>query len=367
MTRTQKRPAFRSIELGVLILILVIVVGLFLSSLCKVYEPSGVAQCQNNLKQIGLAAHNFASINSYLPTGWLGPFPNTSQEASPTTKMQATGCLCLLLPFLEQQNLYAQFVACAPSGDYFKTDVAYTAWYDLPAVNGIDMTTLAKTRIPTFLCPLDKASERTKGCILWQWGPLSSATDGIPQDFYILTTSESGSLGRTNYTGVGGVDQNYYQLGGPGAVSTPGMLYAQYDGIMTNRSRFKLEQLTVENGTSTRLMFGELLGDSDGASKQQIGYSVSWMCGSYPTYSGLPTGDLAYPNGGSQCYWTFGSKHKKFVQFCMADGAVRRIKKGVPPFDTYNCQVEQNPKCMFGYYSRWYGGLDKLDPSFIGE
>jgi prepilin-type N-terminal cleavage/methylation domain-containing protein/prepilin-type processing-associated H-X9-DG protein len=360
------RPGFTLIELVVVIAIIGVVIVLLLSSVCRVTEASARAKCQNNLKQIGLAAHNYHSTNNCLPTGWLGPFPNTSLEATPETQMQAVGCLCLLLPFLEQQNLYSQFLRCAPSKDYFSIASTNTAWYNLPASDGLNMLTLATTKIPTFLCPSDTAEQRAKGCILWQWGPIDQAMNGTPQNFYIYKSDASASLGRTNYTGVGGLDQNFYQIGRSNAGGPPGSTWGQFDGIMTNRSQFTLKQLTEADGTSNMLMFGELLGDSDGSVDQQMGYSVSWMCGSYPTYAGTPTGDLPYPAGGARCYWAFGSRHNGVVQFCMADGAVRSIKKGVKPFDTDHFQDPTNPDCIFGYYAGWHDGM-KLDSAFINN
>jgi len=362
-----RRSAMTRIESLVVLGITGLAVGVFLVGVVKVREASARAHCQCNLKGIGLAAHNYASANKYLPAGWLGPFPTTTTEATPQTRMQAISCLCLLLPFIEQQQLYAQFVASAPAKDYFEVNAVYPAWYNLPAgPSGNSMQSLAAIQIPTFLCPSDVAHWRKNGCILWQWGPISAAENGVPQNFHIDTSNQSADLGRTNYTGIGGLDQNFYQKDQPNAKTEPGSIWAKFDGIMTNRSHLTLEDITAADGTANTMMFGEILGDSDGSTAQQVGYSLSWMCGSYPVYSGLPTGDLPYPDGGAKCYWAFGSRHANVVMFQMGDGAVRQVRKGVPPFDTKNYLVPENPKCMFGYYAGWHEGLF-LDPAFIGN
>jgi len=367
MTRLQRRSAFTLIELIVAVVLIAILLGLLLPIVQRMREEAARAKCQNNMKQIVLGAHNYASANSYMPSGWLGPNPNTTLVATAHTEMQAVGCLCVLLPYLELQNLWAQLITCAPASDYFSPTAAYAPWYDLPTTNGFNMLTLATTKIYTFICPSDTAEQRTNGCILWQWGPITSATNGYPQNFDIYRAAPAvKELGRTNYTGVGGLDQNYYQTGEPNGKTAPGSIWAQYDGIMTNRSKLSLEQITSADGTSNTLLIGELLGDSDGPATDQIGYSVSWMCGSYPTYSGLPTGSANYPEGSKNCYWTFGSRHMGTVQFGMADGSVRSIKKGAGPFDTNNYQANLNPKCMFGNYSGWRDGA-ALDPAFIGN
>jgi hypothetical protein len=367
MIRTRRRPAITQIEGLIIVAISGILIGFLLIGVMKVREGAARAHCQCNLKQVGLAAHNYASVNNYLPPGWLGPFPSTSIEATPETRMQAVGCLCLLLPFVEQQGLYAQFLACAPAKDYFDVKATYAAWYHLPpGPNGDSMLNLATTQIPTFCCPSDTPYQRANGCIFWQWGPIDRAINGVPQNFFIYTGDERGRLGRTSYVGVGGIDQNFYQKDQPDAASPPGSIWAKFDGIMANRTQLTLDDITAADGTSNTFMFAELLGDSDGPASHQIGYSVSWMCGSYPSYSGVPTGDLPYPAGSSKCYWAFGSRHADVIQVQMGDGAVRPVKKGVPPFDTNHYDEKLNPKCMFGYYSGWHDGY-WLDPAFIGN
>jgi len=382
LRRLQKRLAFTLIELLVVIAIIAILIGLLLPAVQKVREAAARAKCENNLKQIGLAAHNYASATGYLPTGWLGPNPNTTQNASGV--FQGVGCLCILLPFIEQQQLWGQFVAAVPQGvgagqvqfpsQYFNTNYAATVWYGLNAVNGTNMLTLAQSQIPTFLCPSDTATTRAQGLILYQWGQLQASgalsyPTYLPTGVILYTTSPGlTNLGRTNYTGIGGVDQNFYQIGGPLATAQPGLASAVFDGIMTNRSQFTLAQITSADGTANTMMFGELLGDSDAGSEYQVGYSMSWMCGSYPVSAGLLTGNNVFPNGSQALYQSFGSRHSNVVQFTMGDGAVRQVKKGVLPFNVndYNVGPTGQPDVMFGAYCGWHDGL-MLDPSFIGN
>ncbi len=372
MLRLQKRMGLTRIEAVVMVAISCLVLGLFLAGTVRFREASARAKCQNNLKEIALAAHNYASAHDTLPPGWLGPFPTTQTSATATTEMQAIGSLCFLLPHLKQIELYEQLVASAPAKNYFDPKAAYPAWYNLgPGTNGLSMLSLATTEISTFLCPSDHAPQRINGCILWQWGPISEGENSVPQNFNIYTSSQNAYLGRTNYTGIGGLDQNFYKMDQHKEGSAQWLL-AVFDGLMTNRSGYSLEQVTSADGTANTLLFGEVLGDSDGSATNQIGYSVSWMCGSYPIYSGIPTGDLPYPTGSARCYWSMGSRHREIVQFAMADGSVRHIKKGVRQFDTkcYQDNISQFghmykvcPDCMFGAMGGWRDGTPLYDSS----
>src|SRR5580704_15047830 len=112
--RAQNRLAFTLIELLVVIAIIAILIGLLLPAVQKVREAAARAKCENQLKQIALAAHNYASASTYLPPGWMGPAPNGGAPPYATADSigdwtgqgQEVSSLCLLLPFLEQQNLF---------------------------------------------------------------------------------------------------------------------------------------------------------------------------------------------------------------------------------------------------------------------
>ena len=121
MSRRIGRRGFTLIELLVVIAIIAVLVGLLLPAVQKVREAAARSSCQNNLKQITLAAMNFESTKGYLPPGGLVS-PNSSGGAvlPPPDSGPYTGTLAFILPYMEQNNIYTQLPA--PGGLHLSRD-----------------------------------------------------------------------------------------------------------------------------------------------------------------------------------------------------------------------------------------------------
>ena len=134
---SRSRNAFTLIELLVVIAIIAILLGLLLPAVLKVREAAARMACSNNLKQIGLALHNYHDANQHFPQVYQ-PLPQDDPTAPPGTGRYGPSCFTFILPYIEQGNIYARI------------DTTRAA---LSSVNMPPANTAHANGIKTFLCP----------------------------------------------------------------------------------------------------------------------------------------------------------------------------------------------------------------------
>lgn len=101
-----RRKGFTLIELLVVIAILGVLIGLLLPAVQKVRAAAVRVKCSNQLRQLGIGLHNYESANGHLPSSGQGTNYATSP---PSVAFELHSTFTLLLPYLEQENVYRQF------------------------------------------------------------------------------------------------------------------------------------------------------------------------------------------------------------------------------------------------------------------
>ena len=309
MTRARTgrtHSGFTLIELLVVIAIIAILIGLLLPAVQKVREAAARMSCTNNLKQIGLAAHNYQSAYSQLPPGYNGPDPNVQYPSNIFTggPVHFTGVLYYLLPFVEQDNVYKSMTNMANPqfvGQWWSVNPDWT---------------MAHTKIKTYVCPSDGWKHTDSAACLATYDAVG---DGLSSGAVLYYWPGYDALGKSSYLGVAGGIGAYGETNSP--FDGPGANLATYIGIFYNNSKTKIEG--ISDGSSNTLMFGETLGGGIAAG---LNVQHTWA-GSGAL--GVKWGLRPPPKGGGGPGWQFySSYHTGIVNFAFGDGHVQGVRFG---------------------------------------
>ena len=311
MSRKRIRRGFTLIELLVVIAIIAILVALLLPAVQQARDAARRSQCQNNLKQIGLALHNYESAHKVFPPGQInalllgGVAPAGRQVADPLEASRIAGggqhgtsWMVHVLPFLDQKNLYDNWI------------------FTFNVLNNADVTLniLAPPHsdIEVFYCP----SRRNNMAL---------------QRYANVLRLPGFTKGGSDYGGCIGSGVGFDDLSRATFHLTPAQVQNDatlslgpsnlHMGIFYVNSSTTLAEIT--DGTSNVLLAGEKM-MLHNATNPLLRSSDGWAWGGTATLFGTRFGinkGVHFDNSGSE--------HVGIAQFVLADGSVRQISENI--------------------------------------
>jgi prepilin-type N-terminal cleavage/methylation domain-containing protein/prepilin-type processing-associated H-X9-DG protein len=271
----ERRRGFTLIELLVVIAIIAVLIGLLLPAVQKVREAANRSKCQNNLKQVALALHNYHDVYRVFPPG----------------VQKGTGNLLsfhvYILPYLEQNDLFKQF--------------NLSVQYD----NATNLA-LGLILVPNYICPSSNQLYTQYGSGEWVGNAMTYTT---------------------HYYGVAGPLGTNPATGGQYAFLTTNQGNEATQGVLGMGSRVRL--LDIIDGTSSTFLLGEMSWD-------KANYYRVWTRGTYSDSQDRDTtccrnvanalNSTPYNSSDNANNTSFGSQHAGGgANFAMADGSVQWI------------------------------------------
>ena len=287
-----RRSGFTLIELLVVIAIIAVLIALLLPAVQQAREAARRTQCKNNLKQMGLALHNYHDTFLCFPPGYVGA-PGDNDCASIHPAAPGWGWTVAILPYIDQTPLYNQLGASSIKQAVCSTP---SGAQSAPAVGN---AALQDTLITAYQCP--------------------SATDPNLNPARVAGADHA----KSNYAGVAGLDWT-------GIDPVTGFRAVFVDGT---KGVVRIRDCT--DGTSNTVAVGEKFRrDLDGNLTVQTAgeyYGAMWAGTPPDTQISSAVGRLGLTgssfavNGGSVN--AFASRHVGGAQFALTDGSVRFVSE----------------------------------------
>lgn len=312
------KKGFTLIELLVVIAIIAILIALLLPAVQQAREAARRSTCKNNLKQLGLAFHNYHDAHSSFPFAW---FVDPTNPANPKAGVYGV----MLLPYMDQAPLYNQW------------NSSYPAFNELAAIPAVAQNLqVIKTVVPVFLCPsTPEATIHT----------YNLASAGFPLTYTAARTDYCPSLG------VNGTYSTLAYTGHPAASSRSGMLNnVGIDPSNPTGSKNSVTRIRdILDGTSNTILLGERVGGTNIYSGTTINSALTsaygptnggawgdllngehWYSGSLR--DGTGTGGPCAINCSNARSVGFLSFHVGGAHFLLGDGAVRFISANIDAY-----------------------------------
>ena len=267
-----------------MIAIIAILISLLLPAVQQAREAARRTQCRNNLKQLGLALHNYHDVHQTFPSGWISVDGGVQ---SAHEGINGAGWGTMILPYIDQANIYNEFDA------------------NLAIENSANATFL-DNRLPMFRCPSDPQPET------WE-----IEEEGSPGT--VLAT-----LPIANYIGVFGTEEldGCENAVGVDPVASDGQCMG--NGVFYHNSAIRIQD--IADGTTNTLMLGERVTD----------IAAGW----YSTWAGMVSeGEEAFqrilgsadhtPNDAASHFDDFSSNHTGGAFFVLGDGSVHFVSSSI--------------------------------------
>jgi prepilin-type processing-associated H-X9-DG protein len=310
----------------VVIAIIAVLIGLLLPAVQKIREAAARIQCQNNLKQIGLALHNYHDVNGKFPAGSV--YRLKTGTTAGTYEYYDTWTIAIL-PFLEQDNLFKSFDPTVPNA--------------IQDALSPSMSFLRQSPVKVYQCPSDPNAFVVS---LPDSGP--GGQTGLPRPQYMpgsyrcVAGADYG--GDDWWTNPGHPDQGGNNENWDDATQMPalmshfpgdrGVMHSTALGVSGQAERIA----SITDGTSNTLAVGEYSTRSHISRRTFWAYAYTSYNESCVTFAQsrtlLPDFDLCTntaPGGSNQCKRAWGSFHGggSTLNFLFCDGSVRGISSNV--------------------------------------
>jgi prepilin-type N-terminal cleavage/methylation domain-containing protein/prepilin-type processing-associated H-X9-DG protein len=322
------RAGFTLIELLVVIAIIAILIGLLLPAVQKVREAAARSQCQNNLKQIGLAVHAYHDAKKRLPPSGTADFPPFGTGNAGW----GSSWLVFILPYVEQTALYSRFTFTGTSG-----------WG-----NNVNYTTANGAKISIYRCPSSTLPD-------WSFSNPMTLSPGIMRPTYV------GLSGAVNGAIPGYTETRLNTPGGAAGCCSGGIIAGS--GILVPGNSTTLQLSSITDGTSNTMMASEqsdMLFTVNGGKVDwhsgRFGFLLGWRTATTPPAVGnggdqrtfqtttvryLINQKAGWPNSPGNCATTgvcdntgsnipLNSTHEGGVNALLGDGSVRFVSDSLP-------------------------------------